>query len=82
MIPCQARDFYSISKVLSGPSFILIIVAVLIILVALLSQEKETFASNTMVGPMLGTDAFDYISAMASIVFAYQGQSIFIELMT
>ena len=80
----QVRDYHAISKYLSVPSFIAIIVAIVVTLVTVIIDDErsgEEFASTTTVGPAPGTDAFDFISAMSSIVFAYQGQSIFLELM-
>lgn len=81
LIPCQMRDFHSMSKVLAAPSFLAIIGAVAIILITLLVQDAQEFGSNTTVGPAPGTNGFDFINAMAAIVFAYKGQSIFFELM-
>merc|ERR1712054_289136 len=83
----QTRDFHTISKYLSMPSTIAILVALIIIIVALVDDaEKDvgtTFPKNTtIVGVQEGTSVFDFLQSLSSIVFAYQGQSIFMELMT
>jgi amino acid permease len=78
----QVRDFHSLTK-LAGPSFVAILTVVIIILVTLLVHEDgEPFGDDTTVGPIQGTSALDYILAASSIVFAYQGQSIFLEMMS
>lgn len=88
VVACQVRDFHSVSKYLSVPSFIAIVTAIIITLVSLVTDEgvmndivNGNFGNGTTVGPSPGTNAFDYITAMSSIVFAYQGQSIFFEMM-
>lgn len=81
VVACQVRDFHAVSKYLAGPSFLAIITALLLILVTLLINERHDFGSTTTIGPGDDTDALSYLRALSSIVFAYQGQSIFLELM-
>ena len=61
----------------------------LIIIVTFVESLKEEedntnmkFAETTTVGLRPGTNIFDYVSSLSSIVFTFQGQSIFMELMS
>lgn len=85
VIPAQSRDFHTISKYLSLPSALAIIITLLIIIVTLVESLKEddiVFAENTIVGIAPGTNVFGFLQSLSSLIFAFQGQSIFMELMT
>ena len=90
VIPCQCRDFYSISKYLSIPSTLAILMMVFILCGALLFMDDDDPTSNTdsstttatTLGPYPDTYALDYLEALSAFVFAYQGQAIFLELMS
>jgi amino acid permease len=86
VIPAQARDFHTISKYLSLPSIVAIIITLIIIIVTLVEKLKTdnttSFAQDTIVGVEPGMNVFDFLQSLSSIVFAYQGQSIFFELMS
>jgi len=85
IIPTQCRDFHAISTYLSMPSFLAILAAVIIVIVCLIEQTKGSsvaFGATTTVGPAPGKSTLDFFGSLSSIVFAYQGQSIFMELMT
>lgn len=85
VIPAQSRDFHTISKYLSLPSALAIIITLLIIIVTLVESLKEddiVFAENTTVGIAPGTNVFGFLQSLSSLIFAFQGQSIFMELMT
>ena len=91
VVPAQSRDFHTISEYLSLPSTLAIIVTIVIIIVTLVENLKEdddstasssSFGENTIVGVQQGTDIFTFLQSLSSIVFAFQGQSIFMELMS
>lgn len=90
VIPCQCRDFHSISTFLSLPSSLAVVTAIAIIIAKLVSSHISAqdeanppeFGDNTTVGPAAGTRPFKYFESLSSFVFAYQGQSIFMELMS
>ena len=90
VVPVQARDFHTISTYLSLPSTLAIIVTLIIMIVALVCSLNDgeddttsnTFGEDTTAGVMEGTTVFGFLQALSSIIFAYQGQSIFLELMT
>jgi len=88
VIPTQCRDFHTISKYLSLPSTLAIIITFLIIIVTLVESLKEEddtnnkFAETTTIGLQPGTNIFGFLQSLSSIVFAFQGQSIFMELMS
>lgn len=46
------------------------------------TSSTRNFGETTIVGVKPGTDAFDFLQSLSSIVFAFQGQSIFFELMS
>ena len=96
VVPAQSRDFHAISKYLAIPSMLAIIITILIVLISMLMGDTETnnnnntnatiddsssFGDTTIIGVKEGTDAFDYLQSLSSIVFSFQGQSIFLELM-
>ena len=82
IIPTQCRDFHMISKYLSAPSTLAIVVAIVLIIVSLVHNDDWAPADKTTVGVEPGTTVFDFLQSLSSIVFAYQGQSIFMELMS
>ena len=140
LLPCQCRDFHSISKYLSIPSTLAILTLVIVVCSTLwleqqsstssiydgdeddnnitryilfdIQEEEEdflitnnnnnstttttspsptteppTFASSetttttTTIGIYPGTTVFQYLESLSAFVFAYQGQSIYFELM-
>lgn len=89
IIPLQCRDFHTISKYLSLPSTLAIIITIIIIIVTLIEGLKSssdadgttTFGDNTIIGVKPGTSIFTVMENLSSIVFAYQGQSYFMEFM-
>lgn len=92
VLPCQCRDFYNISKFLSAPSTMAILVLLAIVMIRLLqdndlhesenNNDKLPFGYSTTFGPLPDTNLFDFLQAMSAFVFAYQGQSIYLELMS
>ena len=84
VLPCQCRDFYAISKYLSIPSTCAIVLLVLIVMGSLLGNGNTTtsFGDTTTIGPIEGTNSLDYLQALSAFNFAYQGQSIYLELMS
>jgi amino acid permease len=90
IIPAQSRDFHTISKYLSLPSTLAIIITIIIIIVTLIeglnsssdADGTTTFGENTIIGVKPGTSIFTVMENLSSIVFAFQGQSIFMEFMS
>lgn len=82
VVPCQCRDFYSISKYLSLPSTLAIVFSVLIIASNLLFFNTNETPVTTTVAPPSDTTLFDYLMALSAFCFAYQGQSIYLELIS
>ena len=92
VIPAQSRDFHTISRYLSLPSTLAIIISIIIIIVTLIESLKSSndggtttttsFGDNTIIGVKPGTSIFTFMENLSSIVFAFQGQSIFMELMS
>ena len=136
LLPCQCRDFHSISKYLSIPSTLAIMTLVILVCSTLWFQsstsnidgedgitttavndttrfilfdegdflfrnnsttsptepptiqatssllpQSSSFASETTIGIYPGTTILDYLESLSAFVFAYQGQSIYFELM-
>ena len=85
LIPSQTRDFHSVAKYLSLPSTLAIIVVVIAIVVALVEKVNDgtaEFAEATTIGEQSGTNIFSFFSALGKLTFAYQGQSIFMEVIS
>ena len=92
ILPSQCRDFHSVGKYLSVPSISLIIVVVIVIAVALIEQLKNgdvdnsngvaTFGQNTTVWLTPDITVFTFFAALGKLTFAYQSQSIFMELIS
>lgn len=83
VLPCQCRDFYSISKYLSLPSTCAIILMVLIVIGNLLSTSSaSSFGDTTTMAVPEPTTPLDFLEALSAFVFAYQGHAIFLELMS
>ena len=86
IIPTQCRDFHAISKYLSLPSTIAIIVSIILVIISLVEDDDESgwksFGETTTVGPASGTSPFKFLSSLSSFVFAFQGQSIYFEIMS
>jgi len=82
VLPCQCRDFYNISKYLSIPSTLAILILLVIVMVNLSEDDIAPFAQSTTLEPLPNTSLFDLLGALSAFVFAYQGQSIYLELMS
>ena len=82
LIQLPSRDFYNISKYLSVPSTLAIIILLVTVMVNLSQDASEPFAESTSLGPLPDTNLFDFLAALSAFVFAYQGQSIYLELMS
>ena len=85
VLPCQCRDFYSISKYLSLPSTCAILLMVAIVIGNLLSTfsaSSSSFGDTTTMAVPETTTPLDYLEALSAFVFAYQGHAIFLELMS
>jgi len=86
VLPCQCQDFYSISKYLSLPSTVAVVVSVFIIATNILllkdNGSTDTAAAETTTTTDTTKSLFDYLMALSSFCFAYQGQSIYLELMS
>mmetsp|Transcript_5915 Transcript_5915/g.14023 ORF Transcript_5915/g.14023 Transcript_5915/m.14023 type:complete len:479 (+) Transcript_5915:93-1529(+) len=82
ILPCQCRDFYNISKYLSIPSTLAIVVLLVTVMVNLSEDDLEPFAQSTSLEPLPNTSPFDFLASLSAFVFAYQGQSIYFELMS
>ena len=76
---------------------ILILLSIVMISLVLQQQEQEeeqqeeygqdnntttTTVTSTTFGPLQGTNLLDFLKALSAFVFAYQGQSIYLELMS
>jgi len=81
LVLTQVRDFHSIAGWMSLPSTLAILGCILIITISLCLQEDASFGKHTTVGPVEGTSSFSFLRSLSAFVFAYQGQSIFFELM-
>jgi len=84
VIPCECRDFHMISKFLSVPSTLPTVIAVIIVITYLdiyLSDYGEQFGARTQLGPGEGVTVFNFLESLFAFVFAYQGQSIYMEIM-
>jgi len=80
LIPTQCRDFDSISKILSIPSVIAVLISILIVTVALMSEGGGPFGNDTTVGPSPGTNPLTFLQALSAFVFAFKS-SIFMEVL-
>ena len=85
VIPSQTRDFHSVAKYLSFPSTLFIILVVITIAAALIENLKDgdaTFGEATRISLAPATNILSFFGALSSVTFAFQGQSIFMELIT
>jgi amino acid transporter len=85
IIPSQIRDFHSLGKILSLPSTLAIVVLIIAIVVSLIENLKDsgaTFGEDTRVGLEPSTNILSFFGAMGKLCFAYQGQSVFLELIS
>ena len=67
------------------PSTLAIVVVLIIIIITFVESLKEddtVFAKDTIIVVQAGTNVFDFLQSLSSVMFAFQGQSIFMELMT
>jgi amino acid permease len=77
-----SRDFYSISKYLSVPSTLAVLILLVIVIVTLMQDNNEPFGKSTTYGPLPDITILDFLEALSAFVFAYQGQAIYLELMS
>ena len=85
LVPTQCRDFHAISKYLSAPSSLAIVTLLFIIIGNLFYNNhsgNNDFGKTTTTGPLPGTSPLDFLESLSAFVFAYQGQSIYLELMS
>lgn len=80
LIPIQCRDYHTISF-LCLPSTIAIIIVVILVLENV-STKGEQFGVDTEAGPNPDLNFIEVFSSFSSFVFAYQGQSIYFEMMS
>eukprot|EP00980_Cylindrotheca_fusiformis_P006250 scaffold1336_cov158-Cylindrotheca_fusiformis.AAC.12 len=78
----RSRDFFSISKYLSGPSTMAVLILLAIVLVNLLNHDHGPFGESTTFGTLPETSMLDFLEALSAFVFAYQGQTIYLELIS
>lgn len=85
IVPSQIRDFHSLGKTLSLPSTLAIVVLIIAIVVSLIENLKESgaiFGEDTNIGLEPDTNVLSFFGAMGKLCFAYQGQSVFFELIS
>jgi len=89
VVPCQCRDFYAITKYLSIPSTCAILILAFLICANVISLSNDNTIDNddaitvqSRMVPEDGTDILKFLKATSAFLFAYQGQAIFLEIMS
>ena len=89
ILPIQCRDYHAMSY-LAIPSFIAVVCVIILVLEDLSTKEDidtnnneiRIYGSDTRLGVDPNLGFMDLVSSFSSFVFAYQGQSIYLEVMS